>query len=65
MTTGMDVAQLGNFSPFSALKSTNLTKMLDEVEVREASPGQALLNKGDTDKRTMYVLSGTITLRRR
>ena len=63
MTTGMDVALLGNFSPFNALKSTNLAKLLDEVDVREASPGQALFKKGDTVKRTMYLLSGTITLR--
>lgn len=63
MTTGMDIAQLGNFSPFNALKSTNLTKLLDEIDLREASPGQALFRKGDTTKRTVYVLSGTITLR--
>jgi len=63
MTTGIDIAQLGNFSPFNALKSTNLTKLLDEIEVREASPGQALFKKGDTAKRTIYLLAGTLTLR--
>ena len=63
MTTGIDIAQLGNFSPFNALKSTNLTKLLDEIEVREASPGQALFQKGDTAKRTIYLLAGTLTLR--
>jgi len=63
MNKGMDVAQLGNFSPFNALKSTNLTKLLDEIELREASPGQALFEKADTAKRTVYLLSGTISLR--
>ncbi len=63
MTTGMDVAQLGSFSPFNALKSTNLTKLLDDITLREASPGQALFKAGDTTKRTVYLLSGTITLR--
>ncbi len=63
MTKGMDVAQLGSFSPFNALKSTNLTELLENIELREASPGQPLFNKGDTDKRTMYLLSGTLSLR--
>ncbi len=63
MDTGMDVAQLGQFTPFNALKPNNLTKLLDNIEIREASPGQALFNKGDTAKRTMYLLSGTITVR--
>ena len=63
MTTGMDVARLGDFSPFNALKSTNLSDLLKDIDVREASPGQALFNKGDTHKRAIYLLSGTITLR--
>ena len=63
MTMGMDVAQLGQFSPFDALKSTNLADLLDEIDVREASPGQALFSQGDTEKRTFYLLAGTIALR--
>lgn len=60
---GMDVAHLGNFSPFDALKSTNLSDLLDDIDVREASPGQALFNKGDTATRAIYLMSGTVTLR--
>ncbi len=63
MSTGMDVAQLGNFSPFNALKSTNLTDLLNDIDVREASPGQALFNKGDTTQRAVYLLSGTVALK--
>jgi len=63
MTTGMDVAQLGNFSPFNALKKTNLSDLLGHIEVREASPGQAVFDKGDTTERAVYLLSGTIALR--
>ncbi|MDJ0712174.1 MAG: cyclic nucleotide-binding domain-containing protein [Woeseiaceae bacterium] len=63
MTTGMDVAQLGDFSPFDALKSTNLGDLMAEIDVREASPGQALFSKGDSDNRAFYVLSGTVTLK--
>ena len=63
MTSGMDVAQLGNFSPFNALKSTSLNDLLNDIDLREASPGQALFKKGDTDNRAIYLLSGTVGLR--
>ena len=62
-TDGMDVTQLGNFSPFNALKSTNLADLLDDIEVLDATPGQVLFNKGDTEKHSIYLLSGTISLR--
>lgn len=63
MTTSMDAETLGNFSPFNALESTNLTELLDDVEVRQATQGQALFNKGATEKRSVYLLSGTVALR--
>ena len=63
MTTGMDVVQLGNFSPFNALKSTNLTELLDNIEVLQATQGQVLFDKGETEKCSIYLLSGTIALR--
>jgi len=62
MTKGMDVTQLGSFSPFNALKSTNLTDLLDDIEVLEATQGDVLFNKNDTEKRAVYLLSGTISL---
>ena len=63
MTKGIDVAQLGSFSPFNALKSTNLAELLDNIVVLEASPGQALFKKGDKTTRAIYLLSGSISLR--
>lgn len=63
MASSMDAAQLGTFSPFNALKSTNLAELLDDVEVLQATQGQALFNKGATERRAIYLLSGTITLR--
>jgi len=62
MATGMDVAQLGKFSPFNALKSTNLADLLDDIAVHQVAPGQVLFHKADTDKRAIYLLSGTISL---
>ena len=63
MSTSMDAAKLGNFSPFSALKSTNLADLLDDIEVLQATQGQVVFNKGSTEKRSIYLLSGSISLR--
>ncbi len=63
MIKGMDVAQLGNFSPFNALKYTNLDELLDDIEVLQATQGQVLFKEDDSSKRSIYLLSGTISLR--
>lgn len=62
MTKGMDVAQLGQFSPFNAFKKTNLEELLNDIKVVEAAPGQALFKKDDSDKRAIYLLSGSVSL---
>lgn len=58
----MDVKRLSGFSPFDALKTDNLRSLVPHVKVRQASPGEALFKKGDSDKRSIYLLSGTIEL---
>lgn len=63
MTTSMDAAQLGKFSPFDTLESSNLADLLNNIEILKAAPGQVLFRKGDTEKRSVYVLSGTVSLR--
>ncbi len=63
MAKGMDVALLGNFSPFNALKYTKLDELLDDIEVLQANRGQVLFEKDDTGKHAIYLLSGTISLR--
>jgi len=62
MTKDMDVARLGGFSPFNAMKANNLSNLLEQVETLQASQGQALFKKGDSDKRSFYLLSGTVEL---
>ena len=62
MTKAMDAAELGRFSPFNAFKSTNLEDLLNDIEVLEVPQGQVLFNKGDADRRAIYLLSGTISL---
>ncbi len=63
MANKLDIAQLKSFSPLNELKTDNLRAILDKIELHEARRGQKLFEKGDTDKRTFYVLSGLIELK--
>ena len=63
MTTSMDAAQLGKFSPFDTLESASRNDLLENIQMRHATAGQVLFAKGDTDKRSIYLLSGTLSLR--
>ena len=63
MTTSMDAALLGKFSPFDTLESASLADLLNSIEVLQATQGQVLFEKGDVEKRSMYLLSGTVSLR--
>jgi CRP-like cAMP-binding protein len=55
-------ALLRRFSPLDGLKRDNLAALARKVQVRELSPGQVLFKEGDTEKRTFYVVSGTLEL---
>jgi len=63
MTKRMDAAQLGNFSPFHTLESANLADLLNNIEILTAAQGQVLFAKGDSDKNSIYLISGTLSLR--
>ena len=62
MTEHMDAARLGEFSPFDALKKKNLSRLVEHVEIHQVSHGETLFSAGDSDKRAIYLLSGTIEL---
>jgi len=62
MTEHMDVERLSGFSPFDALKKDNLSDLVAQIKVQQASAGEALFKQGDADKRSVYLLSGTIEL---
>lgn len=62
MANKLDIAQLKSLSPLNGLKKDNLRAILDKIEPLEAKRGQTLFKEGDTDKRTVYVLSGKIAL---
>jgi len=53
---------LRGFSPLDGLKRDNLAALARKVQVRELSPGQVLFKEGDTEKRTVYVISGTLEM---
>ncbi|NNC76541.1 MAG: cyclic nucleotide-binding domain-containing protein, partial [Woeseiaceae bacterium] len=56
------MALLKGFSPLDGLKRDNLAALARKVQIRELSPGQVLFKEGDTEKRTFYVVSGTLDL---
>ncbi|MEM7431653.1 MAG: cyclic nucleotide-binding domain-containing protein [Pseudomonadota bacterium] len=63
MATSMDAEQLRRFSPFDTLESANLNDLLNHIDIRQASAGDVLFSTGDTDKNSIYVLAGTLSLR--
>jgi len=53
---------LRGYSPLDGLKRDNLAALARKVHIREMSPGQLLFKEGDTEKRTLYVISGILEL---
>ena len=53
---------LRGFSPLDGLKRDNLAALARKVQIREMSPGQLLFKEGDSEKRTLYILSGILEL---
>jgi len=58
----LDIDLLKGFSPLNGLKRDNLAALAKKVRVRELSPQQVLFKEGDTEKRTIYVVSGALEL---
>jgi len=57
-----DIALLRSFSPLDGMKAENLLALAKKASRREAPMGRVLFREGDTEKRTYYLLSGTIDL---
>jgi len=58
----LDTKLLKSFSPLDGLKRDNLAALAKKVQIRELSPQQILFKEGDTEKRTIYVVSGSLEL---
>lgn len=58
----LSIELLKRFSPLDSLKRDNLAALARKVQLREADPQQMLFQEGDTDKRTIYIVSGKVHL---
>src|SRR5256885_1948481 len=54
------VQSLKNFAPLDAMKRENLAALAKKVSVRTLSAGRVLFSQGDTDKRTLWLVSGSV-----
>ncbi|HYP79651.1 MAG TPA: cyclic nucleotide-binding domain-containing protein [Steroidobacteraceae bacterium] len=65
MTQGrpVDVPMLRQFTPLNGMKKENQAALARKVFVREMDPGRLLFKQGDTEKRTIWVVTGTVELR--
>jgi len=63
MTKQVDSSRLKAFSPIDSLKKDNLAALVKKTKVRDAQPGEALFREGDAEKRTYYILTGTVEVR--
>jgi CRP-like cAMP-binding protein len=56
----LDLALLKQFSPLDGLKAENLHALAKKTSLRELAEGKLLFKEGDTDKRTYFLVTGTI-----
>jgi len=59
----VDPAQLKALSPLDGLKGENLKALARKTFVEEVAGGRYIFKKGDTEKRSIYILSGEVELR--
>jgi len=59
----LDLSILRTFSPLDGLKAENLHALARKTHIRELAAGRVLFKEGDTDKRTYYLVSGSVELR--
>lgn len=61
-TSPVELTTLRVFSPLDGLKSENLRALARKTTLRDLGQGRILFKEGDTDKRTYYLVSGTVDL---
>jgi len=57
------VQLLKTFAPLDGLKRDNLAALAKKVSVKTMSAGRLLFKEGDTDKRTIWLVSGMVEIR--
>ena len=63
VTKQISPALLKTLTPLDGLKAENLQALVKKTTVQELSSGRFVFKEGDTEKRTIYVLSGQVELR--
>ncbi|MEL6951360.1 MAG: cyclic nucleotide-binding domain-containing protein [Pseudomonadota bacterium] len=58
----LTIDDLRRFSPLDGLKNENLSALAKKTQIRTLEPSQLLFNEGDSEKRTFYILDGTVEL---
>ncbi len=51
---------LQSFAPMDGMKRENLTALAKKVSVKTLTPGRVLMTQGDSDKRTVWLVSGQL-----
>ena len=64
MSKQVDISKLRQLSPLSSLKKDNLEALVRKTELKVAKPGERVFSEGDSAKRTIWLLSGNIDLRK-
>jgi CRP-like cAMP-binding protein len=64
MSKQVDISKLRQLSPLNSLKKDNLEALVRKTELKVAKPGERVFNEGDSAKRTIWLLSGNIDLRK-
>ncbi len=59
----VSVELLKTLAPLEGMKKDNLGALARKVSLRTLSPGRALINEGDRDKRTIWLISGLVDVR--
>jgi len=62
MATDLTINVLQRFSPMDGLKQQNLIALVKKTAIHEIDKGRTLFKIGDKEKRTFYLISGTIQL---
>lgn len=62
MPDAITPALLRRFSPLDSLKRENIAALAKKIEIRALEAGKALIREGDVDRRTFYLVSGTVEL---
>ena len=59
----LDLATLRAFTPLDGLKTQNLNALARKTAMRTLDSGRVLFKEGETDRRTIYLVSGDVELR--